>query len=300
MSDVSQTIHDLPLGSWIPIILLVICGLALWAAGGRLLRPAFGALGLVVGAAAGGILGTAVNFGLPAWMIAILGGLVLGGTALLAYRLAVAAGLAMVLAIALPLALWSMADPEAVREMAGGGPQDHPTAIAGEVAEPERDELDEWIKDITGQGADEAPDQAAGEDSPGDEGARDPSPLDLARQVDEARNLADQLLEKAQALWESTPVEWRGRLIGAAVVGGVIGLLLGTLAAGLSASLVTSFGGTLMWLTGVWAGASRLGISEEPWLPRGPLMWLVLWVVLAVIGLAIQWTIRPREDDKSA
>ena len=56
----------------------------------------------------------------------------------------------------------------------------------------------------------------------------------------------------------------------------------------------------MSWMVGGWAGATRFGLEDAAWLPSSPHVWLLAWLIISVIGLAIQWTIRPRRADKPA
>ena len=86
----------------------------------------------------------------------------------------------------------------------------------------------------------------------------------------------------------------------AEVDGRLAGVLVGTLAGALRAKVVTAFGGSLLWLSCAGVLVAATDLPEGPWLPATPVAWLALWVITAVIGLAIQWTFRPKRADKPA
>ncbi|MHC5113386.1 MAG: hypothetical protein ACYTGP_03030, partial [Planctomycetota bacterium] len=85
-----------------------------------------------------------------------------------------------------------------------------------------------------------------------------------------------------------------------AAAGAVTGILFAALAPTISSSLVTAFGGSLMWLAGlrlIVAGTGLTGL--EKLMPAGTGYTLVLWLIIALIGVAIQWTFRAKEADTS-
>ena len=84
-------------------------------------------------------------------------------------------------------------------------------------------------------------------------------------------------------------------------IGGLLlGMLLGVLARNFSTVVVTAFSGSLLWLGCSWTLANQFGVPEGPWMPGSSASWMVWWMLTAVIGLAIQWTICRKRADKSA
>ena len=113
-----------------------------------------------------------------------------------------------------------------------------------------------------------------------------------------AKQDAEQIVGAGRSWWERTPEKLRPVVIGAAVTGGLAGLLIGTLAPTLTAVLVTGFGGSLVWLGGLRGLLARAGESVEAWLPATTAQIMLAWLVISIIGMAIQWTIRPKTADK--
>ncbi|MHC4908771.1 MAG: hypothetical protein ACYTF9_03515 [Planctomycetota bacterium] len=284
MHEIAEAIQQMPSRSWVPILVVTAIGIVLWAAGGRLLRTAFALLGFVFGAAVGWFLGHAVELGAPVGIIALVAALLLACVGTLAYRTAVAAGLAAVLAIAAPLAVWSVADLKGL-EAAVSGPLGTPEPVLTAPVEPDPaaddpDPIDTWLAEIRGQGAESA-------------GISE----EVVDSLEAATTLAEQIVEQAGVVWEKIPESIRGQMIGATVVGGLIGFLVGTLATAFSATLVTAFAGSVTWMAGGWSAMSKAGV-DGPWAPATPAAWLVLWFALALIGLAVQWTVRAKAADK--
>ena len=86
----------------------------------------------------------------------------------------------------------------------------------------------------------------------------------------------------------------------AAIVGAFTGLLIGSVASKTSVSVVTSFGGSLLWIMATLALVRDVGLAADPTAVFGPPLWMGLWTSVAIIGLAIQWTFRPRRADTHA
>ena len=78
------------------------------------------------------------------------------------------------------------------------------------------------------------------------------------------------------------------------------GLLIGVAMPKKSSALVTSLAGSALWLS---AGVAllRSGVEEPPeMLNQPPLVWAVLWGVVAVAGMAVQFGLLKRKDGKKA
>ncbi len=314
-NDIAQAITELPIAGMIPVGLALIAGLVLWAAGRRILLAAFAAIGFVLGSAAGWMIGELMGLGMQIWIPAVVGGIVFACVAALASRLVVAVAFALTLGIAAPLATMTLAQ-------IGGSSDDQPTqeqiadpeGLAGPIPDiPLPEEVAEWLDRIDpgfrNQGPPEAQPERAPPDLPLD------LPLDLAseslgesleipeqaqRYVDHIQHIAGQLAGALKAKWATTPASARPTVIASALSGLLVGILLGALARGFSAIVVTAFSGSLLWLSCAWTLASRAGLSEGSWMPESSGSWLVWWMVTAVIGLAIQWTMRRKRADKSA
>ncbi len=314
-NDIAQAITELPVGGMIPVGLALIAGLLLWAAGRRILLGAFAAIGFVLGGAAGWMIGELMGLGMQIWIPAVVGGIVFACVAALASRLVVAVAFALTLGIAASLVTMTLAQ-------IGGSSDDQPTQE--QLADPEGladpipdiplpEELAEWLDGIDPGRPIQDPPEAQPERAPPDLSLD--LPLDLAsetlgdsleipaqaqRYVDHIQHIAGQLKDALKAKWATTPASARPTVIASALSGLLVGMLLGALARGFSAVVVTAFTGSLLWLSCAWTLASHLGVPEGPWMPGSSASWLVWWMVTAVIGLAIQWTMRRKRADKSA
>ncbi len=317
MNEIFETLRDLPLLGLVPLLLLMVVGLLLWAVGFKILRAGFAAAGLLLGGVVGWILGDAFQLGVPAWGAALFLGLLFAAMGALTYRLAVAGALAIVFGFGAPLAVI------AVHELQGGevvdaatGPQNGPPAEtdpddptgdpAGDPAGVE-DRIDVWIQDwFEKQVRDRLP---AGTEI-------DPAKLDqeevrsLAEQfnlteefeqhIEQFRNFARRLIDGVQQSWARTPERIRPFLLAAAVLGALLGILVGAAVPKLSTTVVTSFTGSLIWLASLRVILERIVPGGADWLPESGRSWLAIWAVAAVIGLFVQWTIQRRRADKTS
>ena len=283
MSEIAEAIQQLPGKSWVPILVIIAIGVVLWAAGGRLLRTAFALLGFLIGAAVGWLLGHAVELGAPAGLVALIAALVVACVATLAFRAAVATGLAAIVAVAAPMSIWAVADIKGL-ESAVSEPLASPEPSVEAPAEPEMDEIDRWLAEVRGDTIEEAGVELEAE---------------VAETIAAAKTLIEHVVDQFQVVWDRVPEDLRSRMLGATIVGGLIGFLVGTLATAFSASLVTAFAGSMTWLVGGWSALSKAGV-DGPWVPTGPAGWMVLWLAVGIIGLAVQWTVRVKAADKPA
>jgi hypothetical protein len=301
-------------------VLLAIAGLVIWLFGARVLRAVMATLGLMLGGTLGWGLGVEMHdiAPVPPWAMMLITGLTLACAAALAHRLLITGALMLVFGLAGPLAVWSTADmtrPEFDVSWPGTeeGTSDPVTEIE-RPPPPPPDELDLWLDGYASDDdaaepapeADEAPADTEAEDGPAwlrpmRRAAQSIGLTDevMRQRAADARSFTGKLIAWASDAWSQTPQRMRTNLVGTAVIGLLVGLLLGTIAPRFSASLVTSAGGGLLWLTSGLAIVDGVGLSDASWMPASPLVWTTGWAVVAVIGLWIQWINRPRKADKS-
>lgn len=290
-SDLSQAIQELPHAGAIPVALLVILGLMLWAAGSRVMRAGFGAVGLLLGAAAGWVAGVSLNLnGVPPWATAALGGVLLACIAVLVFRVAIAGSLGIVLAIG---AGASVVTVHEIQQQRGDAPADAPQLIGTETEadgtlDDAIDEANDWLFPDSERGSTiERLGPAAGLSDA------------TTERLSTAESYVERLVEAARAEWNATPEALRTLVIGAAIGGLLIGLLLGTLAPTASTTIVSAFGGSLLWLGGVRLLLLQASVETAGLLPKTASVTLLLWILVALVGVAIQWIFRPKQADKS-
>jgi hypothetical protein len=299
MSEFSQIIRDLPVSGVIPVFLLVVLGLLLWAAGRRMLRFAVAAAGLVCGSLLGLLAGEATGMAYAAWIGSVIGALAMAGAALLAFRAAVAMIMAVVFAIASPLCVIAIAEIQAKR--AGVSVRD------GEIHNPITDKATQWWDRVEQTEAGEqtrlaiksATDATKKKLDASLQRARDALSesvgTQVADQLAEVQRFTARLVAAIKSQWDQAPESMRPTLIFAALLGAVVGLFVGFFAHSFSAAAVTACAGSLLWLGAARVLAVRLGIPEGPWMPASGTAWLSVWLITALLGLGIQWSFRRRK-----
>ena len=294
MNDLSHTLHDLPWMGMIPLCLIMIIGLVLWSAGRKLLRAGFALTGLLIGGSIGFLAGQSINAGISPWIVGLIGAVLLAVFLALAYRVAVAVAMSMLLALASPLMVIAMAEVQAQsRGM---------TLEQGEVSNPIADPISEWFTDPQGKAEDQvrsAATQSASESfNQSLDRAKSALTDDGRENVETVERYAQRLIDSGKAKWQSTPQKMRPTLILAAVAGALVGLLLGIIGPSFSAAALTSFGGSLLWLSALHVFAIRLGAPDSGWLPRSTFAWMMVWLTATFLGVVIQWTFQRKRADK--
>lgn len=273
--------------------LVCLGGFLLWLFGGRSLRVGFGLLGMLVGAQVGLLAPAIVGFDTPAVIVAVTGaalGLLIG---LVAFKFTVAWTMAVLLGV---IGLIGSAAYFEVRPDFSAQPE--------AVSEPSP--YDELYRDFEIL-RDQARRRLPGEQGflpglPDDAFADDPEAraryeARLAAAEDGAKKLSElffSIRERLRPTWEQLPSRERIGIITIALVGNILGFSLGMIATKKSAMLITAFAGPLIWVpAAIWLGAA-FGAPGMDHLPTHPLVWALVWLVLSVLGLLIQWR-RPKE-----
>ena len=86
----------------------------------------------------------------------------------------------------------------------------------------------------------------------------------------------------------------------ASILGWILGMLLGSLSPTMSAMVVSSGGGSVLALfTGATLG-TRFGLPMDDGPASDARLWLVVWSVMLIIGLGVQWRRERKKADKTA
>ncbi len=290
MSEMSKAIQELPIASLIPIALLVIVGLLLWAAGRRVLKVGFAMAGLIVGGVIGWLIGAQFSIGIPPWVFAAVLGLLLACISALGFRMAVAAALGVVLGVAAPLTVVTVAEIQGIDKSVIQDDDDSGSGWDLGTKEREKDEFDLIF------GSADAIDAAGGAIAP--EGFDIPD--GAVEKLEEVRGYAEMLLDGVKAWWAEQPDKLRPAIIASAVGGLLVGVLVGTLAPSITASVVTSFGGSLLWLFGLRVILIQMSETIAEWMPNSATASGVIWLIISIVGIVIQWIFRPKAADKPA
>ncbi len=307
MNALLESISELSIKGLIPIGLLFFCGLLLWAAGRRVMRVGFATTGLIVGGLLGATIGNAGEFGVAPWVVGASGALILAVVASLAYRLAVAGAVGLLLATLAPLGVWAANEQqlivfttvetiEAVEQnvLAQAEPQVEPdpavdTGAVQQTLASMRDAMDDTVDQIKKLASEKAAilSVSAGLD---DADAEDP---ELTTPLREAWRLA-------KAGWNRAEAPLKGLLLAACAFGAMLGFVVGAGAPGFSAIVVSSLGGSFLILSTGWIMGAKIPHADGLLDKLTPTTWTLLWLITSVLGLGIQWIFRPKRADKSA
>jgi hypothetical protein len=298
MHDLSTTLRELPWSAMIPIGLLMVVGLLLWAAGRRLLRPGFVIIGLGLGGVVGWMIGDSLTITFSAWFIAAGSAVALGVFAALSYRMTIIAALAGICGLLAPLAVLTLAH-EGSGAQAQAATAPNSSMAAGLAPALTNAGFMSGLREILDMQARDAQRSGSTNVSQWQAALKDRGTINDNAEVhlQQIQSVSRSLIEAGKTAWGQTPERLRPSLIASGVIGSIAGLLLGILAPMLGASAVTSLGGSLLWLSGGQVLAMNVGVPAS-WLPSTGPGWLSLWLITATVGLVIQWTFRKRLADK--
>ncbi len=279
-SPVVEQLRAMPVSTHGLLAGCFVGGLVLWAAGGRSLRIGFGLLGTLLGIVAGLLLPVALALPTPATLAAGVGGVLGLLVGLTTFRLTIAVAMSALAGVLAPLLTLG------VLRSAAAIPEPPPVAQIHAVAEPA----------ATGAARPDVEHLAeAGARALGDAHGREPDALAPAarRLAASTAMLRDWLVTVWHDLrphWNALPERHRALVVLAVACGLVAGFAFGTLVPSSSAIVVTGCVGPAIWLpSGAWL-ATAAGAPDPRGLVEGsPLLWAGLWLILAGMGVAIQW-----------
>jgi hypothetical protein len=296
MSELIHSIQQMPLAGLVPAAMLLLAGMVLWMAGRTILRGAFILMGLLLGALVGLLLDDSWQTGMPGWVMPALAGVSLAVLAGLTYRLAAAAMMAIVLGLACPLAVvavnqWQV---ERGRGISADGDEhiEVTSSISSAIAEhqAELDKASAGLQNIRDRASQTIVDAAA------KRGLEEQATAGIER----VRSFGSAVAQAIKQRWSETPKRLRPMLMLSALVGALTGLIIGLVARRFSDCAVTAMLGAAIWLAAANVIALRSGLPDGPWMPKSFIVWMGLWLIVAIIGLSIQWARRPSPADKPA
>ena len=279
---------------------LCVVGLALTLLGRRLVKPACvvsgGVLGLGAAWIAAGVWPVLATY----WIPLLLAGALAGGLLAAAlFRFWVAFASAAFLALVVPLATlaWHGA-PLPIHDEAA-------TEEATEAATDEAAELDE--EDAAAAGALEGRPAALV-----DEETRRRVEKEVGR-VSEAAGefgvavleslseLASRQRDAAEAWWSQLGEEGRRNVLVGAGIGGLLGLLLGVAVPYTASSVLSALaGGLLLVFAGRTLAWGLGGDAVSSYVPTEPRTLTAAVGLITAVGIAVQWSLRPKKDDASS
>lgn len=279
LRDAGDAISTAPLGAQGVMVLVLIAGLILWFAGGKVVKPALLAVGVALGAAGGMILlpelGTTQVASIPSPYVGLAGGAIAGGAvAAMFFRMAITVS--------------------AVGAFAAGGLlagacflQFAPRLIPPEPAPLASPESSVDLDALT-SGLDTSLDRAAS------------IKRDLAEHLDprtramlhtaagQTRQFVERLARQTRSLWDDLSPREQAVLVGGTLVGGIVGLLVGLVMPRKSAAIVTAMAGAALWLASTTWLAHAAQVPGRELLHRSPLAWAGIWLAVSVLGVVVQ------------
>lgn len=264
-------------------------GLALWLAGGKLLKAACVLGGLLLGMILGALSLAFVDS--PGIAVGFIAGLGLIGAlaAWLVFRFWVAMAAAVVFAIAAPagVIIW----------------QDVPAKTLSEDTQQAKEQVQQRYTDLSSQLNDQTRTQVEQLIAEGDQQALLQADSLLTQQTEQAWDAAKSAvfrnLEDIQAWWNDSATELQKKIGLAMLIGAGVGLLFGLIAPTYAVAIQSAMVGAVMIvIPGRELIASYLPGAVEfvPMTARGTLITLGL---ITIAGLGLQWTLHLRRDDKT-
>ncbi|MEQ9616779.1 MAG: hypothetical protein RLN60_01955 [Phycisphaerales bacterium] len=279
-------IADLPLEAHLIVGAFTVAGLVFWLWGRKFLKGGFVVFGLLAGAMVGYL--ATVGFGLtitPVIPMVMLGamGMLFGW---MAFRFAVAASMGTLFTIAAPLVVVPIVLSTVPENTTPGGPLSARELLFDDVPIV-NGELDTGTQKLLNTLSIPDEIEQAGED--------------VVNATDErVREFVKQLFVEVETEWLRLPVAHRiGMLVGgflAYVCGFGLGMLMPKYASGLLASSV----GAAVWLPGVVWLLQAMAVDVRRAVPESTIVWVFLWLGLAVIGAFFQWRKGKKSADKGS
>jgi len=250
----------------------LLAGLVLWGMGGRVLRPALGLAGVVIGSIIGWITWAQVQDLLPLWALVTGAAVVIGCVSMLVYRLLLACLLSLLLATGFMVGGWSFMD-------------------AGDLPPVPLVTLSEVVAggSVLESGSSALPDTS-------DLNSIGPA---LALHADAIRTEIVERVSILHAAWLLLAPIGQLIVIGSIIAGLFSGLLLATFTPRFSSVFLTASLGSLLILGTLVRVVTMTGASlTDAILAWAPLP-IVLWAALAFVGMCIQFTLQARRGTEN-
>jgi hypothetical protein len=296
IAGLQQSIHSMPLAWLVPALMMLLAGLVLWAGGRRILRGAFMLMGLLLGLLIGLLVHDSWQPNMPGWVLPVIGGVALAVMAGMTYRLAAAAMMAIALGIVCPLSVMAVNEWQVER---GRG-----ISSNGDDQIEVRDSISDWIEKHETQ-LDQTKEELQTLNQRAEErlkelGAKHDSAEAVEAGIQQVKSFGAAVAQTIKQRWSETPKRLKPMMMLSAIVGAITGLIIGLVSRRFSDCAVTAMLGGAVWLGAAYIIALRAGVPDGPWLPKSMIVWLGAWLIIAIIGLGIQWARRGKPADKTA
>jgi len=263
-NSAEASLTSLPMAAHVLAAGALIAGVILWLMGRKVLRPIFCILGCLSGAAAGFFLMAQTAdtfFGVPSPYVGMVVGAILGLAAaymLFRFAVAISTGLALGLAATLIAAAYLNFRP--------APPPSAPLTTPALSA-------------------------------PGFDSTGLPSLTTKEEVIEAVRPIAREVQEFVTAKFQDLRTAWEARtgqdrliLAGSGIGAAVAGFLVGLMAPRRSAAVATALVGSAVWMaSAAWIATATRAPGHEH-LDQTAVVWLVIWLVVASMGVALQIT----------
>lgn len=265
LAQSAPTVNSLPVAAHVLAVIGLGCGLVLWLIGERMIKPVFGLLGLVLGGLTGFLtlpsLTAETVFGFPSPYVGLgVGGLFGLGAGLLLFRFAVAVSTGLALGIAGILIGAAAINFQPIQNASKNFQDMKNTAAirAGEVP-------------------------------------FDPNATKQQQITTRLKPVAQTVREFVQAQADDVKAAWNSLnghdqvVLGLSGVGGAVaGIFIGLFFPRKSSAVATALFGSAVWIPSLVWIIQALELPGRQHLDRGVVFWLTAWMVVAIIGLAVQ------------
>ena len=253
-----------PFAPYIVPIVTAVTALILLMAGARLLKPAIGLCGALLGIGIGFLLSPSLPINVSPFLVALISGIVGAVLAVIVARFAILLILGIIFAAGAPVITWHATG-------LGDGSQVIEDVI---TAATSPDSEDEEVSNAT-------PIPMTTED------AVSVAFLTLTYDATKATRIG---IQRANAAWSAIPTGAQLMLAGSALAGLLIGLLVSTFMPYFSSAIVTSSVGSLLLIASVRNGMASIW-SLDTMSQMSPMMLTILAASIAVAGLGVQLTL---------
>lgn len=302
-------LRSLPPAALAVVAAVMVGGLLMWAFGGRLVKPMYAFLFGIGGAAAGLFLPAALSFDMNLYVGVGLGAAIGVLAGILLFRLSMATALGAACGVLAPLIAGAVMWLGPADEPRSGSPlslqelflADVPVEEKGAAAEaPANEEIGQDVLDVFfsldngGETSDNAISDAVMDEAA--EAARELA-VSAARRT---QAFVNELSKEAKAGWDELPEDQQLVLAVSAGLGALCGFLLGLSFPKKVAAAGSAFLGAGLWTPIAVKLIRDFAVPGAGSLPDTARGWLALWLVIAGIGLALQWTVlKPKADTTS-
>lgn len=307
---IDSGVPGLPMGVHATAVAGLIAGLLLWSLGGRMIKLAMAVVGAALGAGLGAMLvptlGLTAVAGFPAHLVGLIGGAVVGLIAsFLLFRFAMViagagvigaaaalAGLVYVNVAPPPADLETPAELAPIIEWNPGSEPGAGAPVSSPVGEDPTLDPQQAVTDLVEQ---QARDEAARQADAAGEGLRSMVSDDTAAALEETatrvRDFVHHVWQAFVAQWNALDAAQRLVMAGFVIIGLAAGALIGLAMPTRSAAMLTSLAGSAIWLASLAWLAQAMQLPGRQWLvaaENAGLRWLIVWPVVALIGLVFQ------------